>query len=206
VGATEGWIWFTLAFFSGALPLSLWLARLAIAVDLRQVGDGNPGAANVWRAGGAVWGLTAVLLDFFKGAVPVGLAHFRFGASGLTLAAIALAPIIGHAYSPLLKGRGGKALAVTFGIWAGLTLWVVPLALGLLFSLWLALLTVEGWAVVAGMLSLVPLLLGLDADPTWWLVWAGNLVLLIWKHRADLRQKPHPRWQKPVNEKAHPPR
>ncbi len=131
----------------------------------------------------------------FKGAVPVGLANFGFGASGLTLAAIALAPVIGHAYSPFLKGRGGKALAVTFGVWAGLTLWVVPLALGLLFALWLALLSIEGWAVVAGMSSLIPLFLALGAEPVWWLVWAANLGLLAWKHRADFSHKPHLTWQ-----------
>jgi glycerol-3-phosphate acyltransferase PlsY len=196
VGAADGLFWFLLAFFSGALPFSQWLARLGLAVDLRQVGDGNPGSANVWRVGGAGWGMAAVLLDFFKGAVPVGLAHFIFDAGGWTLAAIALAPVLGHAYSPFLKGRGGKALAVTFGVWAGLTLWVVPLALGLLFGLWLTLLTVEGWAVSAGMMSLVPLLLGLGAEPAWWLVWAANLIVLAWKHRADFEKIPHPRWQK----------
>ncbi len=196
MGAGEGIFWFALAFLAGALPISPWLARLALAVDLRQVGDGNPGAANVWLAGGGSWGMAAVLLDFLKGAVPVGLAHFGFNASGWILAAIALAPILGHAYSPFLKGRGGKALAVTFGAWAGLTLWVVPLTLGLLLALWLILLTVDGWAVVAGMLSLAPLLLGMGAEPAWWAAWAANLGLLSWKYRADFVRPPHPRWRK----------
>ncbi|KPK05115.1 MAG: hypothetical protein AMJ56_16395, partial [Anaerolineae bacterium SG8_19] len=66
-------IWIALAFLCGSLPLSVWLGRLVLGIDIRQFGDGNPGAANVWRAGGAKWGLTAVLLDFLKGAIPVAL-------------------------------------------------------------------------------------------------------------------------------------
>lgn len=195
MGPAAAVLWTLLAFLSGALPLSAWLARLALAVDVRQVGDGNPGAANVWRAGGWRWGLAAVLLDFSKGAVPVGLARFSLQASGLPLLGIALAPLLGHAFSPFLGGRGGKALAVTFGIWAGLTLWVVPVALGLLFALWLILLTVEGWAVLAGMLSLAPLFLALEVEPVLWMVWAANVGLLAWKHRTDFLRSPHPRWR-----------
>lgn len=182
--------WVIVAFFCGSLPLSVWLGRLALGKDISQYGDGNPGAANVWRAGGGRWGMLAVLLDFLKGAVPVGLANFVFGLEGWQMAAVAVAPILGHAFSPFLGFQGGKALAVTFGIWTGLSLFVVPLILGLFFGLYLWWLKPEGWAVMAGVASLLIVLLLFFPDPVWLATWVGMMLILAWKHRSDLSQRP----------------
>lgn len=185
-----GLLWIVLAFFCGALPLSVWLGRLALGVDITQYGDGNPGAANVWRAGGGRWGMLAVLLDFLKGAIPVGVANYAAGLDGWLLAAVAIAPILGHAISPFMGFHGGKALAVTFGIWTGLSLWVVPLILGALFGLYLWLLKPEGWSVMAGSCTLLVVLLIFFPDPVWLGVWAGMTLILAWKHKEELRQRP----------------
>lgn len=48
--------WTALGFLLGAVPFSAWLARL-VGADVRRYGDGNPGAANAWRAGGWKIGL-----------------------------------------------------------------------------------------------------------------------------------------------------
>ena len=190
--------WVLAAFLSGAAPYSILIGRYGLKKDIRNYGDGNPGAANVWRAGGPRWGIAAILLDFFKGFVPVGLANILVGFDGYPLLGIALAPILGHAFSPFLRWRGGKALAVTFGVWAGLSLFLVPLVLGALFGLGLYLLSVEGWAVFAGMLGLIPLFIVLPAPMTWWLVWLGNTLILVWSHRTDFRRPPHLSGRAPV--------
>ncbi len=182
--------WILLAFLTGSLPLSLWLGKIALHTDIRLCGDGNPGAANVWRAGGKWWGILAGLLDFLKGALPVGLANFLAGLEGGTLVAVALAPILGHAFSPFLRFQGGKSLAVTFGIWTGLTLWVVPTVLGLAFGFWLAVLVVEGWAVLLGMVTLLVFLLVAWPDAVLIAVWFGNLIIFVRKHRADYGRAP----------------
>lgn len=184
------WLWILLAFLLGSLPLSVWLGKIALRTDIRLYGDGNPGAANVWRAGGKWWGIVAVLLDFLKGAVPVGLANYVVGLEGWALVAVALAPVLGHAFSPFLGFRGGKSLAVTFGIWTGLTLWVVPTVIGLAFGFWLAIMVVEGWAVLLGMLTLLVFLLVVMPDPVLLAVWFGSLLILVWKHRGDYRRSP----------------
>ncbi len=182
-------LWAALAFLSGALPFSVWVGRWGLGLDIRQYGDGNPGASNVFRAGGRVWGVVAILLDFFKGALPVGVAHFGFGVQGAALAAVALAPILGHAFSPFLGFRGGKALAVTFGIWSGLSIWVVPIILGGLFALWLLALRREGLAVLAGQLSLGIAFIFLAPESAWWAVWAGSSLILAWTHRVWVRSR-----------------
>lgn len=182
-------IWIAISFLFGSLPLSVWLGRVVLKVDIRESGDGNPGAANVWRVGGAGWGAVAVLLDFLKGAIPVALANFVLEFEGVPLAAAAIAPIAGHAFSPFLKFLGGKSLAVTFGIWTGLSLWLVPLVLGLLFGLFLLLIKPEGWAVMAGVFSLLVILL-IIGDPLWLWVWFGMALILGWKQRNDLAIRP----------------
>jgi glycerol-3-phosphate acyltransferase PlsY len=180
-----GFLWFIIAFLCGSVPFSVWVGLLA-GKNIRQYGDGNPGATNAWKAGGAFWGGAAAILDFAKGAIPVLLANYVVGLEGYSLAAVALAPLLGHAYSPFLRFRGGKALAVTFGIWTGLSLWVAPTVLGVSFAIWLLLLKNDGRAVLAGMLTILVLFFILKADTVWFIVWLGNFLLLAWKYREKL--------------------
>ncbi len=184
-------IWTIIAFWAGALPFSVWLGRLALRTDIRRYGDQNPGATNVARAGGWQWGALALLLDMIKGALPVGLAWYWGGLSDWALLPVALAPIVGHAYSPFLRFQGGKALAVTVGVWGGLTVGEGPLVLVTLLLIWYALIAVDGWAVLLTGLSFGAYLLITDKDAYLLAIWAGNMLLVAWKHRADLARLPH---------------
>jgi glycerol-3-phosphate acyltransferase PlsY len=181
--------WFCFAFFCGSLPFSVWLGRLFIRRDIRKVGDGNPGATNVMRAGGRTVGILAYLLDISKGAFPVGLAYQNFHVDGFWMVLVGLAPSFGHAFSPFLRGRGGKALAVSLGVWIGLTNFEVPIVCLSLIVLGYALLTVEGWAVVISLSGTGLYLLIFHPDPLLLAVLLGQIFLLVWKHRFDL-QKP----------------
>ncbi len=183
--------WIMLGFGAGSIPFSMLIGTLILGKDIRRFGDGNPGGTNVVRAGGKRWGGLAVLLDALKGAIPVGLAVAWIGMETLWLVPIALAPVLGHAFSPFLQLRGGKAVATTFGVWTGLTLWVGPLALGIFLLLAYRLFKVDGWAVMGMMVGLLLVGVGFMAfSLPLLLIWLGNVGLLAWKHRADLRQPP----------------
>lgn len=186
-------VWTGLGFLLGSMPFSLWLGHLLLRADVRRYGDANPGATNAWRAGGWQVGLPALLLDYLKGAIPVGLAHFSLGVSGWGLVAVGLAPLLGHAFSPFLRFRGGKALAATFGIWTGLTLGEGPILLGLLFGLFLFVQNSDGWAVLLGMLVFGGHLVLGQADVYILVIWGVNALLLAWKYRRDLQQVGQPR-------------
>ena len=190
------------AFGLGALPFSLWVGQSVLHTDIRRVGDGNPGATNVLRAGGRGAAAAALTLDMLKGALPVGLAYRVLGPDTLWLVPVALAPVLGHAFSPLLHGRGGKAVAVTGGVWAALTLWEGPTLGGLAllgFSAWIK---ANGWAVLPAFALM--LLYLLVTPPAWNPIWhrpalpviaatgGGHLLILAWKHRADFRRTPPP--------------
>lgn len=202
---------FLFAFLAGALPFSLWVGQLALGKDIRRYGDANPGATNVLRAGGKKAAALALFLDFLKGAIPVGLAHFQLQVTGWPLIVIALLPVVGHAFSPFLRGRGGKAVATSGGIWCGLTIWEGPTIGGLLLGVTTYLLGANGWAVLTAISGMVLYLLftptswnGLAARPDTEIIWAVgllNLLIIGWKHRSDLTKRPRLRGRgvKPID-------
>ena len=179
-----------LAFLSGSLPFSLWLGKLSLKMDVRQFGDGNPGAANVFKAGGKGIGLLALILDVTKAALPVGFAYHNLEIRGIPMVLIALAPVLGHVFSPFLRFRGGKGLAAVLGVWIGLTVWKASLAAVTGVSIGIALTTIPGWAVMLSMACILAVLLIWLPDPVFLLAWAGVMLILVWTHRADLRQRP----------------
>lgn len=183
-------LWTVIGFASGSLMFSYWIGRWALGRDIRSVGDGNPGMTNVMKAGSKGWGLLAFALDALKGAIPVAIAHYVVGLNGGWLVPVALAPIVGHAFSPLLRFQGGKAVAVTAGVWTALTLWEFPTFGGILLGLWFALVEVSGWAVMLMGLCLLGYLLLTRPDPALLAILIGNLIIVGWKYRADLRQFP----------------
>jgi acyl phosphate:glycerol-3-phosphate acyltransferase len=173
-------------FFLGSLPFSVWLGRLVLKEDVRQYGDGNPGAANVGKAGGPLLGIVAVLLDGLKGAIPVLIAVHVFEISGPTLIPVALAPVVGHAFSPFLGFHGGKAIATTFGIWLGLTSWVGPVVLGVSVLALTAVIASSAWTIILAMFCWLGFMLWRSYDPVFIAVWAGNILIILWKHRYSL--------------------
>jgi len=176
-------------FLLGSLPFSVWLGRLFLHEDVRRYGaDHNPGAANAWRAGKWKLGLPVLALDFLKGAIPTGIARWGLGITGWGLLPIALAPVLGHVFSPFLGFHGGKGLAVTFGVWTGLTAPLGPFALGAAFGLGYFLLAPEAWSVMCGMLLFLPYLLLGQAGGPLLATWFCNLLLLLFKYRGELRQ------------------
>lgn len=187
-----------LAFISGSLPFSVWIGRVVLKQDIRRVGDGNPGTFNVLRAGGIKWGVLALMLDISKGAAPVGLANYMLGFEGTALIVVAIAPVFGHAFSPFLRFRGGKAIATTAGIWIGLTLWPVPLVGMAALTLAYITLTVSAWAVIVMLIAALVYLLLADANTTLMIVWTLNAALLVYKHWSELLTLPRLRFTQSV--------
>lgn len=189
-----------IGFMAGALPFSVWIGRLALKKDITQFGDANPGATNVLRAGGRGWAALALALDALKAALPISLAYYGVGITDWRLVPVALAPVYGHAFSPLLRFHGGKAVAATLGMWIALTLWTVPTLGGLSLLGFTRLVGANGWAVLfANLVILLYLLVtptAFDflhlqpATPILLAIWVGNVALLVFRHRADLASPP----------------
>lgn len=116
-----------LGFFSGSILYSYLLPKFLCHIDICALSeDHNPGAFNAFRLCGPLIGFIAVFLDVFKAACPVYLALTRGHLWGWLILLPALSPVLGHAYSPLRRFHGGKAIAAFFGVLVGL-LPVTPL-------------------------------------------------------------------------------
>ncbi len=183
-------IFIPLAFLCGSLPFSVWLGKIFMGTDVRRLGDGNPGAANAFRTGNKLVGLSALLLDVSKAAAPVGLAYFNLGFRGLPMFLIAVAPILGHVFSPFLGFRGGKAISTALGVWIGLTIWKASLAGVIAVGIGMVLFTTPGWAVMLAMGGILGMLLLWMPDPLLLAVLASETLILAWTHRADLSHLP----------------
>lgn len=179
----RGMLMAAVGFLSGSLMFSAWLVRLA-GGDVRRVGDGNPGAVSAFRAAGPVIGSVALLLDFLKGWLPVAAAYWLLGIRGWPLAAVIVAPVLGHAFSPFLRFRGGKAITTTFGVWSGITLWEAPCLLGGVLALCRLVFRLrDDWAVLVALSCLLGYLLWRHPEPALVAAWAANSAVVALKHR-----------------------
>ncbi|HJO03911.1 MAG TPA: glycerol-3-phosphate acyltransferase [Acidobacteriota bacterium] len=124
-------------FAIGSVPFGFLLVRLLGRGDIRSVGSGNIGATNVGRLlGPAGWALT-LAADAGKGAAGVWLGSVL--AVGVPSVAVAggVGAVLGHCYTPWLRGRGGKGVATMLGAFGVLS----PVATGI---------SVVAFALVAG--------------------------------------------------------
>ena len=109
-----------IGFISGSVMYSYILPKLLKKVDIREISeDGNPGSMNAITESGPIIGLVCLMLDLLKAAVPVYIAVAYLHILGHQLVPIMIAPVLGHAFSPFLNFRGGKAVAPAFGVLLG---------------------------------------------------------------------------------------
>ena len=99
-------------FFIGSINPATLVAR-ALGRDLRASGSGNPGATNAGRVLGRKWGALVLVLDVLKAYLPTLIVLRTMGTVPAMVAGFAV--VLGHAFSPFLRGRGGKGVACALG-------------------------------------------------------------------------------------------
>ena len=141
VGVVLGWAAaVVVAFLVGSVNPATLIARV-LGTDLSLSGSGNPGATNAGRVLGRKWGVLVGVLDVLKGFVPTVLAAQWVGPH--LAYAVGLAAVLGHIWSPFLRGRGGKGVATTLGAVLGVhpviaLVVLVAFALGFAATRWVA--------------------------------------------------------------------
>jgi acyl phosphate:glycerol-3-phosphate acyltransferase len=168
----------------GSMPWGYWLPRILTGVNIRKVGSGNTGAANVWRTLGFKIGLSVALLDIAKG-LAAALLGLWLGNELVGLLA-GIAALIGH-WRPLFIGfgRGGKIVATTGGV----ALALAPLATLAASSVWIVTFLVTRYTSVASLLAAATLpLFALLFGASWLVVAfaAGAAVAIFALHRGNI--------------------
>jgi acyl phosphate:glycerol-3-phosphate acyltransferase len=176
----------TAGYLIGSIPWGYIVPKLLRGVDIRTVGSGNLGAANVWRALGFKAGLAVAVLDVGKGlaAALLGL----WAGNELTGLLAGIAAMVGH-WRPLFMGlaRGGKIVATT----AGVVLALAPLAFSAMSVVWVVTFLLTRYTSIASMVSAVslPLLaLAFGSSIPVVVFSAGAALAILILHRANIRR------------------
>ena len=186
------------SYLLGSLSFAVIVSKSLGLSDPRSYGSKNPGATNVLRSGNKGAALATLVLDALKGWAPVFLInHFGgdlgMGATTSAVAALAgLAAFLGHLYPIFFGFQGGKGVATAAGALFGID-WLLGLATG------------TSWVVIAFFFrysSLASLVAAFFA-PAYYVLggkiaWTLNRtvliaiimmsLLLVWRHRANLRR------------------
>ena len=172
------------AYLVGSVPFALLLSRRWGARDLRRIGSGNLGAANVLRASGVTAGVLVAMLDILKGAVSVMLAQ-RLSGDTVGSAAAGVAAIVGHVYPVWLRFRGGKGVATACGVFSVLTPLAVPPALAIFIATVWATKYISLGSVVASIA--LPVIAYVSAAPPSIVAAACTAsALIVLRHRTNL--------------------
>jgi glycerol-3-phosphate acyltransferase PlsY len=171
------------AYGIGSIPFALILARVH-GTDLRRIGSGNLGAANVMRASGTTAGVIVAVLDMLKGATAVVIAQ-RLSDEASAPALAGLAAVIGHIYPLWLRFRGGKGVATACGVFAMLT----PAAIGPALGIFVIVVAVTRYVSLGSILASValpPIAYVLGAETPVVVAAFSIAALIVFRHRSNL--------------------
>jgi len=173
------------AYLLGSLPTGYILGKLS-GVDVRRLGSGNVGATNVGRAVGKWQGILTLLMDMFKGMVPVAVG-FRLNLPPVAIAAVGGTVFLGHLYPVFLKFRGGKGVATGLGV----LLIIAPLASMLLIAVFIAVVIPSRLVSLSSIITavLAPLALWVFFQPPIFIMMGAFLAaMIVWRHRGNIQR------------------
>jgi len=178
------------AYLIGSIPFSYLVAR-ARGVDLRKVGSGNIGGANVWRACGFGPFVVAVALDILKGYLPTLIGLWLFPSRPTVVLLVGIAAILGHTFPIFLRFKGGKAVATSSGV----LLAIAPLLAAFGVAAWAIAFAITRISSVASLTAaLVEIIAGTVFYLNGWLPLAYALFIwlaaafVIYLHRGNIQR------------------
>jgi glycerol-3-phosphate acyltransferase PlsY len=128
------WLIPVAAYLLGSIPFGLLIVKALGGPDIREIGSGNIGAANVARNAGELAGILTLAFDAAKGYFAVWLASRCAAGSVRWMMVAAVFAVIGHMFPVWLGFKGGKGVATGLGVFipicwqavaAGIALWLL---------------------------------------------------------------------------------
>ena len=182
-----------LAYLIGSIPTGYIIVKLKTGKDIRQVGSGSTGATNVKRVLGKKWFFIVMLLDAFKGALPVIISKYFLSAGmlldpyGVYAVACAIFVIVGHSKPLFLNFKGGKSVASGVGTILALS----PLA-GLLIALiWSVVTYISRYVSLGSIVALVlsPFIMYFLNAPAAYVIYCLIAALyIVYLHRENIKR------------------
>jgi glycerol-3-phosphate acyltransferase PlsY len=182
------------AYLLGSIPTGYLVAR-ARGIDIRTVGSGNIGAANVFRMLGKPAGILVLVVDGLKGyAACSWLADFVVQPFAVApdkiecLKIVAgICAVLGHNFTCWLKFKGGKGIATSAGVYFALA----PLAVSIALGTWMVVFVLGRYVSVASLAAAVALPTAVWLTPnslTLRIVTTVLGLLAIYKHKGNIQR------------------
>jgi glycerol-3-phosphate acyltransferase PlsY len=178
-----------LGYLCGAIPFGYVYSVYIKGENIREHGSGNIGATNILRTFGWLPGVTTLLLDGLKGAVPAGVCYYVLFPGELALAVgVGAAAIIGHIYPVYLGFSGGKGVATSAGVFLTLAPLETAVALGIfVMGVGLSRYMSVGSLLGAATLPLVSGYLNGPSNPVT-LAALALALMITWRHHENIKR------------------
>ena len=179
-----------IAYLIGSIPTGYLIVKSKTGDDIRTIGSGSTGATNVKRVLGKKWFFIVLLLDAFKGALPVVLAKLFVTAGahlGLAPVLASIAVIIGHSKSCFLGFKGGKSVASGVGTILALN-WVVGAIIALI---WATITYTTKYVSVGSIIALLisPFLMYFFWAPVAYVAYCAlGAIYIVYLHRENIKR------------------
>lgn len=178
----------------GCIQTAYIVTKLMRNKDIRTLGSGNPGAANVTQMVGKLGGAITLFADFAKTLAAIGVSYLLFRdkleainhTTHLLTAYAGFGTVLGHTFPFWLHFRGGKGVAVTLAMlvvldWKALVIVVLAAVVVYLAGRRLLMCTMT-------LAMVTPFVLWAHRYPWEVIAVVGVIsVLIIWAHRGELR-------------------
>ncbi len=166
---SNGWWQFAImaivSYFLGNVNAARMLSRKRNQ-DITKMGSGNPGTMNMSREFGWKVGVLTFVIDALKGGIPVLVAHliykdYVFAGTLVRVTDVAryfcgIFAVVGHIFPGIYRFKGGKGIAVTFGVfWVALsceTTWYILIVFGIIICL-LSFIFITQWGSLGNILT-----------------------------------------------------
>ncbi len=182
------------AYFFGSIPTAYIFGKLLKKIDIREYGSGNVGATNVFRTVGKIPGIIVLLLDFLKGLavvtlIPMILEKVSPATTENSFFYIFLgaAVIAGHVWTVFLRFKGGKGVATTAGVMAGLSPWLLLAS----FVVWVIVFSATKYVSLASIIAAtsLPVFAVFAGETLYFIIFCAVLCVVgVFGHRSNIRR------------------
>lgn len=187
-----------LSYLMGSVPVGWLVMKVYRNQDVRRLGSGNIGAANVYRAGGLGTFVITLIGDGLKGAIPVAVAVLlvRPDDPPFIPALVGLAAVAGHTWPVFLGFKGGKGVATSGGV----ILVLAPVALVCSVVAWLLVIRLTRLASLSSLVAVgvgfvtVAILAATGLEAPYRVGWSALVLgvvllgLVVLRHRGNIER------------------
>ena len=175
-----------ISYLIGSIQSGILIGKIIYKTDVRQFGSKSSGATNIQRTIGLKPGIFVLVLDIFKGFLPILLIEI-FTEQNIFGVMSCIFLVLGHCYPVFHKFKGGKGVATGFGSVVVLLPYIalgIPIALPIIYKTrYVSLGAILGCIIS---IFLIILFVALELLPSEYLMVLFVPLLIIYKHKQNI--------------------